>query len=179
MFIINALKHFKLISKHRWLVFKFSIKAGIPYRGFIHDLSKYGPTEFIESAKYYVGYKSPIQVARVERQFSKAWLHHKGHNKHHEEYWYDFNAPVKAPIIPYKYTIEMICDNLSANVVYNGKDYNDSCPLKYWREVKNKELFHPKMQKFMESVWIQLEKEGIEKTINKKNLKEKYKRICR
>src|SRR5574344_1304265 len=92
--------HFKLITKHRWYVFKFCTKAGLPFRGFIHDLSKYGATEFFESAKYYVGYKSPIQVSREEREYSLAWLHHKGHNKHHEEYWYDFNAPVKAPVIP-------------------------------------------------------------------------------
>ena len=96
--------HFKLITKHRWIVFKLCTRAGLPWRGLIHDLSKYGPTEFWESAKYYVGYKSPIQVAREKRQYSAAWLHHKGHNKHHEEYWYDFNAPVKAPVIPYKYT---------------------------------------------------------------------------
>ena len=97
--------HFKLITKHRWIVFKLCTRVGLPWRGLIHDLSKYGPTEFWESAKYYVGYKSPIQIAREKREYSAAWLHHKGHNKHHEEYWYDFNAPVKVPVIPYKYTI--------------------------------------------------------------------------
>ena len=88
-------QHFKLITKHKWIVFKLCTRVGLPWRGLVHDLSKYSPIEFYESAKYYVGYKSPIQVARQERQYSAAWLHHKGRNKHHEEYWYDFNAPIK------------------------------------------------------------------------------------
>ena len=156
--------HFKLITKHRWIVFKLCTKVGLPWRGLVHDLSKYGPTEFWESAKYYVGYKSPIQVAREKREYSVAWLHHKGHNKHHEEYWYDFNAPVKAPVIPYKYTIEMLCD-----------DY----PLWYWQNVKNKELFHPKMQKFFDDVFKEIAEKGIDAVLKKEILKEKYNKYCK
>lgn len=170
--------HFKLITKHRWIVFKLCTRAGLPWRGLIHDLSKYGPTEFWESAKYYVGYKSPIQVAREKRQYSSAWIHHKGHNKHHEEYWYDFNAPVKAPVIPYKYTIEMLCDNLSAGMVYKGKDFTNDYPLWYWNNVKNKELFHPKLINFFDDVFEEISKKGIEEVLNKKNLKEKYNKYC-
>lgn len=174
----KAWKHFKLITKHRWIVFKLSIKAGIPWRGFVHDLSKYSIIEFFEGAKYYIGTRSPITVAREERQFSKAWLHHKGHNKHHEEYWYDWNAPIKAPVIPYKYTVEMLCDCISAGMVYKGDEWNREHPLKYWQEVKNKELFHPKMINFFESVYRQIKDEGIDKTITRENLKRKYERYC-
>ena len=49
--IKKAIKHFNLITKHRWIVFKLCVKAGIPFRGLLHDLSKYSPTEFIESVK--------------------------------------------------------------------------------------------------------------------------------
>ena len=66
--------HFKLITKHRYIVFRLCAKVGLPFRGLLHDLSTYSPVEFFESAKYYVGYKSPIQVAREKRQYSKAWL---------------------------------------------------------------------------------------------------------
>lgn len=170
--------HFKLITKHRWIVFKLCTKAGLPWRGLVHDLSKYSPTEFFESAKYYVGYKSPIQVAREKREYSSAWLHHKGRNKHHEEYWYDFNAPIKAPVIPYKYTIEMLCDNLSAGIVYKGKDFTNDYPLWYWKNVKNKELFHPKMQKFFEDIFMEISKKGIDAVLKKEILKEKYKKYC-
>lgn len=169
--------HFKLITKHRWIVFKLCNKAGIPFRGLIHDLSKYSPTEFFESSKYYLGYKSPIQVAREDKQYSLAWLHHKGHNKHHEEYWYDWNASIKAPIIPYKYTIEMLCDNLSAGIVYKGEKFTNEYPLWYWENKKNKELFHIKMQQFFENIYIEISNEGINKVINKKNLREKYEKF--
>lgn len=176
--IKKAWKHFKLITKHRWLVRKFCIKAGAPWRGLVHDLSKYSFVEFWESAKYYVGYKSPIVCAREQKEYSKAWLHHKGRNKHHEEYWYDFNAKVKAPVIPYKYTIEMLCDTLSAGIIYKGKEWNKEYPLYYWENVKNQEIFHPKMQRFFKAIYEEISVKGIEPVINKKNLKEKYKQIC-
>ena len=65
MKIKNIFGHLKTITKHKWVVFKLCIKAGIPIRGILHDLSKYSLTEFIESAKYYQGGKrSPIPVAR-------------------------------------------------------------------------------------------------------------------
>jgi len=171
--------HFKLITKHRWLVFKFCVKVGIPFRGLIHDLSKYSFTEFFESAKYYVGYKSPIQVAREEREYSKAWLHHKGRNKHHEEYWYDFNAPVKAPVIPYKYAVEMLCDSLSAGITYKGKEFKNDYPLWYWNNKKNKDLFHPKMQRFFEDVYNEIAEKGIAEVLKKDIIKEKYNKYCK
>lgn len=171
--------HFKLITKHKWIVFKLCTKVGLPWRGLMHDLSKYSPTEFIESAKYYVGYKSPIQVARENREISLAWLHHKGRNKHHEEYWYDFNAPVKAPVIPYQYTIEMLCDNLAAGMVYKGKDFKPEYPLIYWQTKKNKELFHPKMINFFEDVLTEISQKGIDAVLKKDILKERYQKYCR
>ena len=155
---------------NRWKNFRFMAGKQI-------DLL-YSPTEFIESSKYYVGYKSPIQVARQERSYSAAWLHHKGRNKHHEEYWYDFNAPIKAPVIPYKYTIEMLCDNLSAGIVYKGKKFTNDYPLWYWDNVKNKEIFHPKMVKFFDDIFAEISGKGINNVLNKKNLKDRYKKYC-
>ena len=51
----NVVKHFILITRHKWVVFKLCCKVGIPWRGLVHDLSKYSPTEFFESVRYYVG----------------------------------------------------------------------------------------------------------------------------
>ena len=118
----KAFKHFLTITKHKIYVFKLSIKAGIPIRGFFHDFSKYSFTEFWESAKYYTdGKKSPITNCKQQQGYSKAWLHHKGRNKHHHEYWYDYETKDEVPVIPYKYTVEMICDQLAAGMTYNGK----------------------------------------------------------
>ena len=112
MKIEKFFKHLHTVNKHRFYVFKLSIKAGIPIRGLLHDLSKYSPTEFFEGVKYYNGKRSPITICRQENGYSEAWLHHKGRNKHHFEYWIDLQAENKTPVIPYKYAAEMICDTL-------------------------------------------------------------------
>lgn len=171
--------HFKLITKHRWLVFKLCTKVGLPWRGFVHDLSKYSYTEFWESAKYYVGNRSPIQVAREKRQYSAAWLHHKGRNKHHEEYWYDFNAPVKAPVIPYKYAVEMLCDMLSAGIVYKKNEWTKEYPLWYWNNKKNKTIINPKTVDFFQNIFEEISEEGINNVLKKEKLKEKYNKYCK
>lgn len=170
--------HFKLITKHKWIVFKLCCRVGLPWRGLVHDLSKYSPTEFFESAKYYVGNRSPIPLAREHNQYSKAWLHHKGRNKHHEEYWYDFDAPIKAPVIPYKYTIEMLCDNLAAGMVYKGKEFTKDYELWYFNNKKNKDIFNPKMVDFFENIYTEISKKGIDAVLKKDILKEKYKKYC-
>lgn len=175
----KAWKHFKLVTKHKWIVYKLCVMSGIRWRGLIHDLSKYSPIEFFESVKYYQGNKSPIQVVREKREYSKAWLHHKGVNKHHEEYWYDWNAQVKAPIIPYAYTIEMVCDSLSAGLVYRGDQWTKDYPLYYWNNDKNKDVFNPKMINFFEEIYKEISIYGIDVAITKENLKTKYETYCK
>jgi len=174
MIIKNFFKHLHLINKHKYLVFKLTIKAGIPFQGLVHDLSKYTPTEFIESIKYYNGKKSPISLSKKENGYSKAWLHHKGRNKHHFEYWYDFNAPIKTPIIPYKYTVEMICDTIAASMAYMGKDWNPKSQREYFENRKDLDYINDSIKEILIDVYIQIEKNGINKTINKKNLKKIY-----
>lgn len=170
--------HFCTITKHRWLVFKLCCRAGIPWRGLVHDLSKYSPTEFFESARFYQGFKSPIPVARKELGYSKAWLHHKGRNKHHVEYWVDLEAPNVYPIIPYKYTIEMICDGIAAGLVYKGKDWTANSQIEYWENKKNTAPTNEKIKDLLTEVYLQISKQGINKTITKKNLKKLYYQFC-
>ena len=134
MVIVNFFKHLNVVNKHRYKVFKLCCKAGIPFRGLIHDLSKYSPTEFWEGVKYFDGKISPIKICKKEQGYSKAWLHHKGRNKHHFEYWTDINAKEKTPIIPYKYTVEMICDNIAAGMTYHSKDWVHSDCLNYFKK---------------------------------------------
>jgi len=66
MYISNFFKHLHRINKHKWIVFKLSLKAGIPFRGAVHDLSKYSPIEFFEGVKYYNEEKSPISKCKKE-----------------------------------------------------------------------------------------------------------------
>ncbi len=170
--------HFKLITKHRWYVFKLAIKAGIPFRGLVHDLSKYSLTEFLESAKYYQGNRSPITIARNEQGYSKAWLHHRSKNKHHIEYWYDWNAK-ETPIIPYKCAVEMLCDHIAAGQAYRGKNWKKEYVLEYWNEREtSRNLFNPKTERFITVIKEEIAQKGIDEVMNKKHLKEQYNKYC-
>ena len=175
----NIIGHFNTINKHRWIVFKLSIKAGIPLRGLLHDLSKYSPTEFLESAKYYQGGKrSPIPATRDDKGYSIAWLHHKGRNKHHFEYWYD-QKQIEIPVLPRKYAKELICDMLAAGIVYAGKDWTQEFEINYWNKVEPTTIANEKMKIFCKEVFTEISKDGINKVITKKNLDSIYDKWCK
>ena len=170
----NVLKHFITVTKHKILVFKLCCRAGQPWRGFMHDWSKYSWIEFWESAKYYQGTCSPIIVSKRKNGYSNAWLHHKGRNKHHPEYWYDYATKQKTLVMPYKYAVEMICDNLAAGKVYKGKEWTNSTQLEYWIEVESRKQINEKISKFAKTVFEDVSKRGIDNAINKDNLRKIY-----
>jgi len=172
--IQNMLKHIKLVIKHKYQVFKLCCKIGMPFRGFMHDWSKFSPTEFWESVKYYNGKKSPIIIVKKENGYSKAWLHHKGRNKHHHEYWYDYAAPEKSALMPYKYTAEMICDTLAAGQTYQGKNWTNDYQLKYYLKDRQKKHINPKIDAILLEVYEMISEKGIDEVINPKTLKKIY-----
>ena len=168
--------HLHTVNTHRFEVFKLCCKCGFVWRGLTHDLSKYSFEEFHESVKYYrksKGKYSPLLAAKNTEGYSRAWLHHFGRNKHHFEYWYDYAAPVKTPIIPFKYMVEMVCDRIAASKVYNKKKYTDDISYKYFMERKDEYMIHPKMNKFLEIVFEDLKDNG-EVILNKRHLKDIY-----
>ena len=138
------IKHFKTICKHRYIVFQECRKCGLFWRGLVHDLSKFSPTEFISSAKHFQGNRSPIDAEKEELGYSLAWNHHKGHNPHHWEYWIDFDnkGNVVPQKIPYKYVVEMVCDWIAAGKVYSNNQWTQSSPFDYYFKVKNMRHFH-------------------------------------
>lgn len=172
--------HLKTVLKHKWIVFKLSIKAGIPIRGLLHDISKFSYVEFSESMKYYQGGKrSPLGKAREELGYSKAWLHHKGRNKHHFEYWYDTEMK-EPPIMPFKYTLEMVCDKIAASIVYEGKNWTKESELKFWNTRDKSRITANKcMQDFLTEVFEEISVKGINPVITKKNLKMLYDKYCK
>ena len=176
----KLVKHTMLVTKHRWIVFKLAVKAGIPWRGFVHDLSKFSPTEFIESVKYYNGERSPLHVAREKNGYSKAWLHHKGRNKHHFEYWVDISKTKQIGVmLPYKYMVEAVCDKLSAGIVYSGNKWSKEEPLEYWTNIEKKApvIKHPGTIEFMDTVLKKVADEGIDSALDRKYLKSTYDKI--
>ncbi len=176
--ILNAIKHIRVVMKHKWVVFKLCCKVGIPFRGLVHDLSKFSPTEFFESIKYYAGNHSPILGARMEKGYSEAYLHHKGRNKNHLEYWMDFELEQVSPVIPYKYVVETVCDDLAAGIVYNGKNWTTSTQYDYWMIKRKRIIINPKIDNFLTEAFLQVKNQGLDKTLTKKNMQELYKKYC-
>ncbi len=131
----HPIKHFITITKHRNKVVSHCFRVGIGLQGMFHDMSKYSLTEFIPGAKYYQGTRSPNEQERDLYGYSIAWMHHKGRNKHHFEYWVDLDPKTRQyrPVpMPLNYVAEMFCDRVAASKIYKGKDYTDSCPIEYY-----------------------------------------------
>lgn len=159
----NFIGHLVTITKHRHLVIKHCKKAGVLWQGLRHDLSKYSLTEFIPGIRYYTGQRSPNEGERVENGYSLAWIHHKGRNRHHFEYWTDYNPvsklvePVKMPI---NYVAEMFCDRVAAGKIYNGDKYTDDSPLDYFMKGKHRRVIHPETSDLLESLLVMLKDNG-------------------
>ena len=177
--VLKFFKHLNVVNRHRFKVFCLCCKAGQVWRGLVHDLSKYSPEEFFEGVKYYEGTHSPIRNCKIENGYSRAWLHHKGRNKHHYEYWYDYTANIETPIIPYKYFVEMVCDSLAAGIIYQGKNWTEDYQLSYWLRGREKAKIHPKMDKLLTRVYTDVSKKGLDEVINAKYLKELYDRYTK
>ena len=164
---MSAIKHFMTITKHRHAVIRHCKKAGILWQGLFHDLSKYTPTEFMAGAKYYQGDKSPNDMERRVYGYSSAWLHHKGRNRHHFEYWTDYNpetgkyGAVKMPI---RYVKEMLCDRVAASKIYQGDKYTNAHPIEYFERGRKNRLIHQETSDFLEKLLIMLRDEGEEAT---------------
>lgn len=146
MKIKNIIGHLTTIVVHKYWVFIYCCRLGVPWRGIIHDISKFSWIEFSESAKYYQsGKKSPIPVIKKENGYSKAWQHHKGHNPHHYEYWTDnYDTGVSSIEMPEKYVREMVADWMAAGRTYNGKSFTVNDEIKWWNDYKDKKFIHPK-----------------------------------
>lgn len=155
--------HLGTVCRHRHKVFVHCVRAGIPLRGLLHDLSKFSPAEFIPGVKNWQGTRSPNETEREKYGYSRAWMHHKGRNLHHYEYWNDFNPktrqvePVKMPPV---YFAEMFCDRVAASKTYQGKNYTDAHPLEYFRRGRPHMFIHEETAAALEKVLTVLAEEG-------------------
>ena len=175
---MKAWKHFCTITRHKNLVLVGCFKIGLYKQGLLHDMSKYSPTEFWEGVKYFNGKHSPITDCKKTEGYSKAWLHHKGRNKHHTDYWVDLSAPDKTPIIPYQYVAEMLCDKLAAGLIYKGKEWTKGYELEYWVNERDKTLVNDQVENLITDFFTQVSQVGIDRALTKKNVKELYKKYC-
>ena len=159
----KAINHFITITRHRHAVIAHCKKAGILWQGLRHDLSKYTPTEFLAGIMYYTGTHSPNDGERADKGYSAAWMHHKGRNRHHFEYWTDYNPQtrVMSPVkMPAKYVAEMFCDRVAASKIYQGKNYVNIHPLDYFMRGKAVRVIHPETSDLLEHLLTVLANEG-------------------
>ena len=156
-------RHFKTVCRHKFFVFRECRKCGITWQGFVHDLSKFSVTEFMSSAKYFQGDRSPIQAEKEAIGYSKAWLHHKSHNKHHWQYWTDFdtNGDIIKVKIPIKYVVEMVCDWIGAGKAYSTKKWSQIEPLDYYvNHIRKESHIHPETERTVMHLLLVLADKG-------------------
>ncbi len=161
---MKAWQHFKTITKHKILVANGCFKVGLYWQGLTHDLSKYSPTEFRIGARYYQGTRS---AEREDKGYSEAWMHHKGRNKHHYEYWVDLNPKTRryeAVEMPRKYFVEMVMDRRAACMTYQGKNYTAASPLEYFERSRERTFMNPETQKQLHYVLTMLRDRGEKET---------------
>ena len=162
---MQAWKHFKTITKHKMLVMQGCFKIGLYWQGITHDLSKYTPTEFCNGVKYFQGTHSPHLAEREDKGCSEAWMHHKGRNRHHFEYWQDVSLISREyePVpMPRKYLAEMVMDRRAASMIYKGKEYTSASAYEYFIHSYERKWMHPQTQRELEFLLIMLRDDGEE-----------------
>ena len=163
----KAWSHFKTITHHRTLVMLGCFRVGLVWQGLTHDLSKYSPTEFRAGARYFQGNRSPNAKEREEMGYSLAWMHHKGRNRHHFEYWTDLDLKTREyqPVVmPRRYLAEMIMDRIAACKTYQGKAYTDAAPLAYLDRANETRMLHPQTRRELRFLLAMLKDKGEKET---------------
>ena len=147
----------------------YCFRVGLIRQGLCHDLSKYSPAEFWPGARYYKGNRSPNTAQRVMEGFSSAWMHHKGRNRHHFEYWTDLQPGREGycPLpMPRKYLVESVMDRIAASKVYKGKDYTPAYVLEYLERGVEAKLMHPQTHEDLKMILTMLRDRGEKKTFS-------------
>lgn len=164
---MKAWQHFKTITRHRLIVMAGCFRIGLYRQGLAHDLSKYSPTEFRAGARYYQGVRSPNAAEREDKGYSEAWMHHKGRNRHHYEYWTDMNLQTghyESVPMPRRYLAEMVMDRIAACKTYRGKAYTDGAALAYLNNSRERELLHPQTRRELTYLLSMLAEKGEKET---------------
>lgn len=166
---MNSLKkisgHLKTINKHKLKVMELCFRCGLYKQGLLHDVSKYSPIELKTGFRYFQGYRSPIDAQKEKEGYSMSWLHHKGRNPHHWEYWLDNSKDGVKPVqMPFRYVVEMFCDRVAASMIYQKEKYTDSSALLYYLQGRQRILIHPKTDQEILYLLCYLSENGLDKT---------------
>jgi len=157
--------HLRTINHHKYLVTKMCFEVGLYKQGILHDLSKYHPIEFFPGIVYYQGNRSPIAREKEINGLSKGWLHHKGRNPHHFEYWIDYTmnkgtASIAGMKMSKKYVAEMVIDRICASKNYQKENYTDRSALDYYMKTRPAMIIHKESDFLARYLLTMLEKKG-------------------
>lgn len=131
--MMKVLKLLRRIIIHKFWVAYYCFQIGLYWQGIIHDLSKFSLTEIKGALKYWNDSKSSLAYEKEINGYSATFLHHRGRNPHHYEYWvHSLDVGGIAAEIPRKYVLELICDYLAACRTYGGDPRNE---INWWLEV--------------------------------------------
>lgn len=166
---MHVWQHFKTITKHRHMVMRLCFRIGLYRQGLAHDLSKYSWTEFSKGCVYFQGNRSPNNYEREMTGITLSWLHHKGRNRHHFEYWldYDLERPghVTGMIMPRRYVAEMFCDRVAACRTYEKENYTDASPVRFFYRGKGSHLMHVVTRREIGYLLTMLSVRGLDHTL--------------
>lgn len=157
--------HLKTVHLHRKEVRRCCFACGLYWQGLIHDLSKYSFVELNESIRFYNGQHSPYNEVKKQYGFAYGWLHHKGRNRHHWEYWFDVqNGKYVAIEMPYRYLIESVCDRVAACKTYEKENYTQRSALTYYETRQERYLMHPTTSQKLYQLLKLIAEQGEEET---------------
>lgn len=155
-------QYLNYVLRHKWHVFLWCCRYGIPIAGIVHDLSKLTPSEWFPYVDKFYGGKWPerhygdVRGALgdkytqpwVDARFDEAWNHHQKRNPHHWQYWIllEDSGAVKPLNMPLRYRKEMLADWRGASIAINGKDNT----REWYRANRDKMQLHPDTRAWVE-----------------------------
>jgi hypothetical protein len=130
----NHFKYLKYVLLHKWYVFLYGIKLGVPLWGLIiHDWQKFTPVEWYPYVMSFYGpWKYNERPDWLVDDFDLAWLHHQHYGPHHWQYWVlrEDSGALKLLEMPDRYRREMLADWRGAGMAINGRDETKEFYLK-------------------------------------------------
>ena len=151
------LKYLGYVIRHKWYVMIECFKHGMIWRGLVHDLSKFRPSEFFPYANHFragiqagrdkTGYYKPYDTG--DPAFDLAIHRHTRRNEHHWQSWVQSKDGdgVKLHSMPRLSVIEMICDWHGA-----AKAQKTTGTVKEWYAKNGKKMqLHPETRREIEA----------------------------
>jgi hypothetical protein len=160
--LVKHAKYARYILRHKWFVLVECWRLGILWRGIVHDLSKFAPSEWLDYAQYFYGDNSEEGLNAIgtfglaelapfgyyaKDRLNVAWLLHQKRNRHHWQFWVlqeDSGQLIAVPM-PDKYRREMLADWKGAGRALGKPD------TRAWYEAnKHKMLLHSQTRDWIE-----------------------------